>query len=164
MVLPFVMEPLEAASPRTAECLLPATGPGVAAARALVRRELPLWGARSLVDDCELIVGELAANVVRHGGSAFTLRLAGDGRLVRGEVFDPGEGVPRPRACGPDATGGRGLLIVGGLALDWGVRPGRYGKTVWFVVGDADPAPGHPVLRDRFPLADRTRPRALGLP
>lgn len=137
MVLPFVMAPLNAASMRTAECLLPAAGPSVGDARALVRRELRSWGADPLIDDCALIVSELVTNVVRHGGSAFTLRLAGHGTLVYGEIFDPGEGVPRPRVSGPDATDGRGLFIVGQLADDWGVTPGRYGKTVWFVIGAA---------------------------
>ncbi len=147
MVLPFAKEPPEA-STRAAECLLPATGAGVAAARALVRRELPSWGAEALVDDCVLVVGELAANVVRHGGAAFTLRLAGDGAGIRGEIFDPGEGVPRARLSGPGATDGRGLLIVGALTDEWGVRPGRYGKTVWFVVGGARRGAGHPDYPD----------------
>ncbi|GII28893.1 ATP-binding protein [Planotetraspora mira] len=127
--------------PRTAECLLPAVGASVSQARALVRRELDRWGIPSLIDDCTLIVSELVTNAVRHGGSALALRLVGGRGWVYGEIYDPGDGVPRPREAGADATDGRGLLIVATLAGDWGVaHPSRGGKTVWFVAGEGAPA------------------------
>ncbi|MBO3749384.1 ATP-binding protein [Streptosporangiaceae bacterium NEAU-GS5] len=125
-----------AAPSRTAEALLPATGPSVAAARELVRRELPAWGRSDLVDDCLLIVSELVTNAVRHGGSAIALRLFADGDAVRGEVYDPGDGVPRPRDPDHDSTDGRGLHIVDALTDAWGViHSPRGGKSVWFVAG-----------------------------
>ncbi|GAA4594272.1 ATP-binding protein [Planotetraspora phitsanulokensis] len=123
--------------PRTAECLLPAVGASVPQARALVRRELDRWGIPSLIDDCALIVSELVTNAVRHGGTALALRLVGGAGWVYGEIYDPGDGVPRMRESGADATSGRGLMIVAALADDWGVtRPQRGGKIVWFVAGD----------------------------
>ncbi|ETK31720.1 ATPase [Microbispora sp. ATCC PTA-5024] len=137
----------------TAECLLPAVGASVGVARGVVRRELDRWGVPELVDDCSLIVSELAANVVRHGGTVFTLRLGSNGAWVYGEVFDQGEGVPRPREADEDSTDGRGLMIVNELADDWGVaRDARGGKTVWFIAG-AD-VPRHvPVVPSRSRVA-----------
>lgn len=144
MTLPFGTAPLDVApvgkavgTPvRTVECLLPAVGTSVSAARSLVRRELGRWGLERLIDDCCLIVSELATNVVRHGGSVFALRLGSDGTWVYGEICDQGEELPRPRQADEDATDGRGLLIVSELADDWGVAPyARGGKTVWFVLG-----------------------------
>ena len=136
MTLPFGTAPVDPAPVRTAECLLPAVGASVAAARALVRRELGRWGLDELIDDCSLIVSELASNVVRHGGNVFTLRLGSNGSWVYGEVFDQGDGVPCQREADLDSVGGRGLLIVDELADDWGVASsGRGGKTVWFLAG-----------------------------
>ncbi|MDH2427451.1 ATP-binding protein [Sphaerisporangium sp. TRM90804] len=121
---------------RTAEWVLAADTRSVRAARVLVCRELQRWGAGRLVDDCSLIVSELVTNSIRHGGTAFSLRLGSDGTWVYGEVFDPGEGLPREAPDDLDATGGRGLVIVGALADEWGVVPsGGGGKTVWFVTG-----------------------------
>lgn len=119
MTLPFGTAPVNPAPVWTAECLLPAVGASVAEARALVRRELGRWGLDELVDDCSLIVSELASNVVRHGGNVFTLRLGSNGTWVYGEVFDQGEGVPNQREADLDSIGGRGLLIVDELADDW---------------------------------------------
>lgn len=144
MTVPFATAPLDAATVGkamgtpvwTVECLLPAAGTSVSAARSLVRRELGRWGLERLIDDCCLIVSELATNVVRHGGSVFTLRLGSDGTWVYGEICDQGEELPRPRQADMDATDGRGLLIVSELADDWGVVPyAQGGKAVWFVLG-----------------------------
>ncbi|WP_030456060.1 ATP-binding protein [Herbidospora cretacea] len=122
----------------SAECLLPAVGASVAEARRLVRRELTSRGCVSFVDDCQLIVSELVTNAVRHAGTAFALRLRGTREWVYGEVFDTGPAPPRQREARPDATDGRGLLIVGTLAASWGYAPGaRGGKIVWFVLGDS---------------------------
>ncbi|MFB4275504.1 MULTISPECIES: ATP-binding protein [unclassified Nonomuraea] len=122
---------------RTVEYLLPSVPAGVGEARSLVRAELTRWGLTSSVDDCLLIVSELITNVVRHGGSAYALRLEDrDGRLY-GEVFDPGGGVPRRRSPDADAISGRGLQIVAAIADDWGVAAADGGKVVWFSVACA---------------------------
>lgn len=141
MTLPFGTAPVDPAPAWTAECLLPAVGASVAEARALVRRELSRWGLDELIDDCCLIVSELASNAVRYGGNVFALRLGSNGTWVYGEVFDQGEGVPRQREADLDSLGGRGLLIVDELADDWGVAgSGRGGKTVWFIAGAGSPS------------------------
>ncbi|GII76738.1 hypothetical protein Sru01_17200 [Sphaerisporangium rufum] len=121
---------------RTAEWVLDADAESVRAARVLVRSSLRRWGAGTLVDDCSLIVSELVTNAIRHGGTAFSLKIGCDGSWVYGEVYDHGDGLPCAGAGDLDATDGRGLLIVGMLADDWGVVPERGGgKTVWFITG-----------------------------
>ncbi|MFF0308093.1 ATP-binding protein [Streptosporangium sp. NPDC004379] len=141
---------------RTAERLLPATPTSVRDARSLVRDELVLSGAGDLVDDCVLVVSELVTNAVRHGGAACALRLRCGTGHVYGELFDPGAGAPRVCEADDEATGGRGLQIVGVLTDGWGVTwPATGGKIVWFVFGAPVPhprTPGIPVTgigRDR---------------
>ncbi|MFH9983559.1 ATP-binding protein [Streptomyces sp. NPDC017179] len=88
-------------------------------------------------DAVVLVVAELAANAVLHGrvpGRAFALALFfEEGRdAVRIEVGDTHPARPARRAPGPDQNGGRGLVLVGALAADWGVRDRLDpGKTVW---------------------------------
>ncbi|WP_186404272.1 MULTISPECIES: ATP-binding protein [Nonomuraea] len=125
---------LTAPQARAVEYLLPSAPAGVAEARSLVRAELSRWELAHLSDDCLLIVSELVTNVVRHGGSAYTLRLEERGGRLYGEVFDPGEGVPFQRSPGVDALSGRGLQIVAAIADEWGVTPADNGKLVWFAI------------------------------
>jgi hypothetical protein len=42
--------------------------------------------------------------------------------------------LPVPAGAATDAQSGRGLQIVDALAVRWGVRPEREGKTVWFEI------------------------------
>ncbi len=87
-----------------------------------------------------LVVGELAANAVRHGrvpGRDFGLRLALDtaAGLVRIEVADAAS-TKRPPAAPPsscpEGESGRGLLLVDALAVRWGSSDRcPLGKTVW---------------------------------
>jgi hypothetical protein len=44
--------------------------------------------------------------------------------------------LPVVRSPGPDAEGGRGLLIVSALARSWGTEPLSAGKCVWFELGE----------------------------
>ena len=108
-------------------------------ARRLVDSELSGRIPRTVLADVALLVTELVANGVRHGGAgsdaALRLLLEGhpEGKL-RVEVANPGpagEIAPRP----PDLLGGGGLglHIVEKVASRWGVleepRP-----AVWFEV------------------------------
>jgi len=124
---------------------------GARLARRLAVRRMEEWGHPPASDtSCTvaLVVGELAANAVRHGrvpGRDFGLRLTLDtaAGLVRIEVSDAAAAkrppaVP-PSSC-PDGESGRGLLLVDVLALRWGSTPRRpVGKTVWAEV-PTDPA------------------------
>ena len=50
-------------------------------------------------------------------------------------VQDPSPDKPLPRTATAQDTRGRGLLIIGELAHDWGYSlHGNAGKTVWAVV------------------------------
>ncbi|WP_181448617.1 ATP-binding protein [Nonomuraea aridisoli] len=127
--------PLSAPPIHTVECLLPSVPAAVGEARSLIRAELVRWGRGHEADDCLVIVSELATNAVRYGGSAYALRLEDRGDRLYGEVFDPGEGEPRPRSPDVESLSGRGLQIVAALADEWGVTAARGGKAVWFFVG-----------------------------
>ncbi|MFF2215442.1 ATP-binding protein [Streptomyces antibioticus] len=116
---------------------------GARLARRLAVRCMAEWGYPPPSDaSCTvaLVVGELAANAVRHGrvpGRDFGLRLVLDAAegLVRVEVADA-VGEKRPPVAGPspcpEGESGRGLLLVDALALRRGtVDRWPVGKTVW---------------------------------
>ncbi|MGP2437370.1 ATP-binding protein [Streptomyces sp. JW3] len=103
-------------------------------ARVQVRRRLTMWEWGGDVDDAVLVASELVANAVRHGrlpGHELWLgmRESAD-RVLTVEVSDPVPAFPEPRVD-PEGEGGRGLLVVAGLAteLEWFSR-GDVGKTV----------------------------------
>jgi anti-sigma regulatory factor (Ser/Thr protein kinase) len=80
-----------------------------------------------------LMVSELATNCVRHAQSEFTISVRSDGRHVRVEVVDAGEGAPVPRTPRNHEPTGRGLRIVDQLAGAWGIeRQPEGGNLVWF--------------------------------
>ncbi|MFI5567679.1 ATP-binding protein [Streptomyces sp. NPDC051740] len=116
---------------------------GAQLARRFAVRRMEAWGHPPASDvSCAiaLVVGELAANAVRHGrvpGRDFGLRLALDpaAGLVRVEVADAAAAklppTSAPSSC-PEGESGRGLLLVEVLAMRWGWEPRRpVGKTVW---------------------------------
>jgi len=116
-------------------------GPTAAAhARGVIRSELTGRVPGELLADISLLVTELVANGVRHGGAGpdSELRLRFEGRPPRiyVEVVDPaanGGGTIAPRATDHDRGGGLGLQIVERVATRWGVGSGP-GTSVWFEV------------------------------
>jgi anti-sigma regulatory factor (Ser/Thr protein kinase) len=113
-------------------------GPGAPRrARGVVRRALAGRVPARLQYDIALLVTELVANGVRHGGaddrSALRLRVDGRPPSLRVEVADPGRGRVAPRAADLDGGGGLGLHIVDRVANRWGVATGP-GTRVWFEV------------------------------
>jgi anti-sigma regulatory factor (Ser/Thr protein kinase) len=113
-------------------------GPGAARrARGLVRRTLSGRVPTALLNDVVLLVTELVANGVRHGGAGedSTLHLSLEGRpaALRVEVADPGRRADAvaPRRPGANGGGGMGLQIVERLATRWGVGDGP-STSVWF--------------------------------
>ena len=131
----------------TFEMCFTSTPRGARLARRLAAHRLDAWGIpydTYAHDALVLIVAELTANAVRHGhvpGRDFHLRLrvAAEPGAARIEVTDTrAERVPpRPDALrlpdAEDSGGGRGLLLVAGLAArwDWHLRADGPGKTVW---------------------------------
>ncbi|MGW1539865.1 ATP-binding protein [Streptomyces sp. NPDC002309] len=141
---------------RAFEMRFTSTPRGARLARRLAAHRLDTWGipyGGGSHEAITLVVGELAANAVRHGhvsGRDFHLRLyetGAPGAVVRIEVSDTRaeRTPPRPetlRAADPEDTGGRGLVIVAGLASRWGwhARSDGPGKTVWAECAAMPPA------------------------
>jgi anti-sigma regulatory factor (Ser/Thr protein kinase) len=101
----------------------------VRAARSFTHGVMDNWGLES--SDVVLVVGELAANAVRHAKSEFTLSLRRLDDSVTVEVTDTSPEQALLATPAPSGTSGRGLIIVDRLALVWGSRPAGCGKTVW---------------------------------
>ncbi|MEH0469836.1 ATP-binding protein [Streptomyces sp. B21-097] len=131
---------------RAFEMRFTSTPRGARLARRLAANRLDAWGIpydTYAHDVIVLVLAELTANAVRHGhvaGRDFHLHLQviAHTRTVRVEVTDTrAERVPpRPdalRVPGVEEAGGRGLLLVAGLASrwDWYLRSDGPGKTVW---------------------------------
>jgi anti-sigma regulatory factor (Ser/Thr protein kinase) len=123
--------------------------PGVTSIRAARRFVLESVGTVPALPRAaiEVMVSELAMNTIQHANTAFEVRVALAGPVLRVEVTDSGSGRLEVRAMPPPGStqGGRGLSLVEHLSDRWGVRPARSGpgKTVWFEISvrDAGPAP-----------------------
>ena len=89
-------------------------------------------GWRDQVDAAVLLVSELVTNAVRHAGGPCNLVVSFQDDTVELSVEDGDPQVPVARhARGLEETG-RGILLVGALADEWGVRPTAGGKATWF--------------------------------
>ncbi|MEU2679122.1 ATP-binding protein [Streptomyces sp. NPDC007107] len=101
--------------------------------RRAVRAELSLWGLACLASEAELVVTELATNVVRHVGvgSAAALVLDFSADVIRMEVHDESHRVPCLAERGGASECGRGLQLLSAIARDWGARVTASGKVVW---------------------------------
>ncbi|MCQ9132946.1 MULTISPECIES: ATP-binding protein [Streptomyces] len=110
-----------------------------------------------LAETLILLVSELVTNAVVHTGCPAVLRLslpdaAGGPSVVRLEVADASDRAPVPRCAGDEATGGRGLALVDGLADRWGWNVEGAGKRIWCEL-DRCAAPGR-TAADRGGVAD----------
>ncbi|MEU9169964.1 ATP-binding protein [Streptomyces sp. NPDC048420] len=120
-------------------CRLPRHRSTVPRPRALLYATVVGWGVdQDVLDTAELVLSELVTNALRArapGDRQVGLRIAHlrEEALLRLEVSDAGEGLPRVRHPGEDEIGGRGLMLVDALTYRWGVqeREGGIGKTVW---------------------------------
>ncbi|WP_326765772.1 ATP-binding protein [Streptomyces sp. NBC_01591] len=101
--------------------------------RRVVRKQLMEWSLSALAEEAELVVSELAANVIKHVGRgvAATLVMEAVGGRLRIELHDKSYRVPvlTPVAC--DDECGRGLHLLAGMAADWGTLLTATGKSVW---------------------------------
>jgi hypothetical protein len=112
------------------------------------------WGLDDQVDVTELLVSELATNVVRASTASnghpwydddgklplLWVRLLSDRSRLMVEVWDnlpQALGAPVVRHPELDEESGRGLEMVSALSQDWGWEsvPGWRGKRVWALLG-----------------------------
>ena len=119
-------------------------GPHAASrARRLVREELSGRIPDEVIPDVVLLVTELVANGVRHGGAGadteLHLLLESRPPALHVEVINPDhEGAVGQRTPDLEGGGGLGLHIVERLASRWGVRHDPR-TAVWFEL-DCEPA------------------------
>lgn len=116
----------------------------------------------------ELLVSELATNVIRHTSTPFAVDVTVDGDCARIGVAD-GVGVDlQVKTAASDDTSGRGLQLVARLALSWGVEHTGTGKRVWFELpisgdrrlgGDGDDATSSGSVNDPLTRSDPDAPR-----
>ena len=113
-------------------------GPNAASrARRLVREGLSGRVPDEVLPDVALLVTELVANGVRHGGAhtgtELLVRFEGRPRALHVEVHNPDHVRGRVGQRAPDLSGGGGLglHIVERVASRWGVREGSH-TAVWF--------------------------------
>lgn len=127
--------------------LFSSTPRGARLARLLAAEQLRSWGLPW--ETPAQIVAELAANAATHGrlpGRSFRLALHAAHGVLRIEVTDTrGDRRPVRREPGAEDEGGRGLLLVAGLADRWGVAEDRFPrKIVWAELDFGSPEPGAP--------------------
>jgi anti-sigma regulatory factor (Ser/Thr protein kinase) len=117
-----------------ATILLPGDVTTPAAARRFVRAALESVETDPVViETAELLTDELVTNAIVHARCKSYLFVRAAKGVVRVEVTDPDDRLPSMATLDTDALGGRGLVIVNGLASAWGVEKNPDGgKTVWF--------------------------------
>ncbi|MFC8987467.1 ATP-binding protein [Streptomyces sp. NPDC057115] len=115
-VLPFEAEPAE-----------------VGLLRRATAQQLRKWGIPSAAGEAELVVTELATNVIKHvgEGTAATLVLERRGVRIRLEVHDKSQTEPLIGRVTCEDECGRGLHMIAALAVDWGTVLTAAGKAVW---------------------------------
>jgi anti-sigma regulatory factor (Ser/Thr protein kinase) len=101
--------------------------------RRSVAAQLAQWGVPHAVEEAELVVTELATNVIKHvgEGASATLILEWDRERLRVEMHDRSSSVPALGAAGCGDECGRGLHLLSALAADWGPALTAVGKSVW---------------------------------
>ncbi|MEW2357265.1 hypothetical protein [Spirillospora sp. NPDC029432] len=134
---------------------LPYDETGPHAARSLLHRTMAGLGlGRDVIEDGRLAVSEVATNALRYGGNApggrpptcpelwVWARTVPAPQLIV-SVFDRARtSLPRASGAGLLDEHGKGLGLLGEVAVEWGAGPSRarlapeplHGKTVWFAL------------------------------
>ncbi|MEV6172661.1 ATP-binding protein [Streptomyces sp. NPDC051954] len=108
----------------------------IAEARHGARIVLASWSVpEDTTETVTLVISELATNAIRHArrpGRTVDVALTYDGaKTIEIEVADGSPHHPVRKPYDPDATSGRGLLLVEALSDAWEVREREFGKAVW---------------------------------
>jgi len=131
-------------------CVLPfaAGGAQLQNLREAVRVHLAQWCVPALVDEAQLVVTELAANVIKHvgEGAAATLIMELNEDRLRIELHDTSSTLPVIADAGCDSECGRGLYLVAAMAADCAASLTAVGKVVWC---ELSLVPGHDRTRSR---------------
>lgn len=88
-------------------------------------------------DTLLLLTSELVTNGVLHARTSLVLGIVSGPETILVTVADDNEESPVQPPPDDERPSGRGLMLVGGLADDWGVQSRDSGKTVWFTVARA---------------------------
>lgn len=95
--------------------------------------------AYNVVDDCELVIGELVANAVTADATSIDVTIQIHHDRIELAVTDDAHGWPTPLAPDPAASSGRGLQIIATLAIRWGVTRSRDQHTIVWAHLACDP-------------------------
>jgi hypothetical protein len=121
----------------------------VPCARGHVRTVVHEWGLGLWTDTAELLTSKLVTNAVqasqRLGARAdlgivpvVRLWLLSDLVSLVVRVWDGNDQMPVRREVGVEEEGGRGLMLVESLAVEWGFCPEANGKVVWALIGTGE--------------------------
>ncbi|MFE2061614.1 ATP-binding protein [Streptomyces sp. NPDC059467] len=128
------MSGCEVPEPRL-RCVLPfeAASAEVRLLRKAAAQQVGRWGLPAAAGEAELLVTELATNVLKHvgEGASATLILEWSGERLRVEVHDKSRTVPVLRSANCEEECGRGLRLLAAFAVDWGTVLTPAGKAVW---------------------------------
>ena len=102
----------------------------IPALRALARPWIDEHAAER-AEDVLVVLSELTTNAVLHARTPFLLRLERNSSTVRISVDDEDRQPPVLVDPAPDASRGRGLVLVDRLGASWGIEVSGNGKTVW---------------------------------
>ncbi|MGC9539454.1 SpoIIE family protein phosphatase [Streptomyces sp. UG1] len=102
-------------------------------ARRFTRRTLRAWRlAPQDLDAALLVVSELVTNALVHTDGRVRLDLTLVHDRLRVAVADASPRTPvKPTSVSWEATGGRGILLVEAMSVEWGTVPVSGGKQVW---------------------------------
>jgi hypothetical protein len=108
--------------------LIPAPD-AVSVACQFAKRTLVDWELPHLIENCDIVTSELAANALLHAESSFRLMVYRDSEKLRIAVEDA---VPRLTVANSGSGSAHGgLATVAATASDWGCDVTPDGKTVW---------------------------------
>src|SRR3954454_19388278 len=123
-----------------------------AKARAFVGSHLSQHDLPYLVDDVQLVVGELVSNVLVHARTAAGVTLQELPFSVTLTVRNGRAASSVARITKPIETSGRGLAVVDHWSDDWGVETAMNGEqAVWALFGVRPPPYPQPSDRPPFP-------------
>lgn len=130
-----------------------ATGPAAAGeARSQVLAAIRDWGIPVDADTAVLLTSELVTNAIASETSESIMlgirRLAGG---LRVDVYDTSVSFPVVTVAAGDAEAGRGLMLVGALAAEWGFYRTPGGKAVYFALLFSR---DHPATATRSPMLE----------